>query len=172
MTLATFLFILVVIGGSALLSWPLGAALRRLMDPETPDGATRLFQKVGGAVASGDQDWRRYLLAMLAFNAVSFTITFAILALQQHLPLNPDGKEALEGSLIFNTAASFMTNTNLQHYSGEAALSLENNKLAEERLLRAAAHPRHDPRPTLLRARLVTTLEPHTSTPELLTARR
>jgi K+-transporting ATPase ATPase A chain len=45
------------------------------------------------------------------------------MALQQYLPLNPDGKEAIEGSLIFNTAASFTSNTNLQHYSGEVAMS-------------------------------------------------
>jgi K+-transporting ATPase ATPase A chain len=52
-----------------------------------------------------------------------FIVVFAILSLQQILPLNPDGKEALEPSLIFNTAASFTTNTNLQHYSGEVSLS-------------------------------------------------
>ncbi len=52
-----------------------------------------------------------------------FVVCFGILALQQHLPLNPDGKGAIEGSLIFNTAASFTSNTNLQHYSGEATMS-------------------------------------------------
>jgi K+-transporting ATPase ATPase A chain len=50
-------------------------------------------------------------------------VCFVILAMQQYLPLNPDGKETIEGSLIFNTAASFTTNTNLQHYSGEVSLS-------------------------------------------------
>jgi K+-transporting ATPase ATPase A chain len=52
-----------------------------------------------------------------------FVVGFGIMALQHLLPLNPDGQKALEGSLIFNTAASFMTNTNLQHYSGESAMS-------------------------------------------------
>ena len=45
------------------------------------------------------------------------------MALQQHLPLNPDGMGPIAGSLIFNTAASFTTNTNLQHYSGESTMS-------------------------------------------------
>jgi K+-transporting ATPase ATPase A chain len=52
-----------------------------------------------------------------------FWPVFAVLLLQSHLPLNPDQKTALEPSLAFNTAASFTTNTNLQHYSGEVSLS-------------------------------------------------
>jgi K+-transporting ATPase ATPase A chain len=60
---------------------------------------------------------------MLAFNVVMFVMSFLIMALQQYLPFNPDGKGAIEGSLIFNTAASFTSNTNLQHYSGEVSLS-------------------------------------------------
>ncbi len=60
---------------------------------------------------------------MLAFNALMFTVTFGILATQQYLPLNPDAKTALDPSMIFNTAASFTSNTNLQHYSGEVSLS-------------------------------------------------
>src|SRR5262245_51148029 len=93
------------------------------MDPDAPGAATQLFQRAGGPVTSREQDWKQYVFALLVFNAISFTVTYSILALQQYLPLNPDGKGALEGSLIFNTAVSFMTNTNLQHYSGEAAMS-------------------------------------------------
>ena len=63
------------------------------------------------------------MVAMLVFNLVMFVVTFGILALQQYLPLNPDGMGPIEGSLIFNTAASFTSNTNLQHYSGESTLS-------------------------------------------------
>jgi K+-transporting ATPase ATPase A chain len=63
------------------------------------------------------------MFALLAFNVVMFVFVFLIMAFQQHLPLNPDGKGEIEGSLIFNTAASFTTNTNLQHYSGEVAMS-------------------------------------------------
>jgi K+-transporting ATPase ATPase A chain len=63
------------------------------------------------------------VVSLLVFNGVMFVVSFAILALQQFLPLNPDGQTAIEGSLIFNTAASFTSNTNLQHYSGESTMS-------------------------------------------------
>ncbi|PRD42971.1 potassium-transporting ATPase subunit A [Phyllobacterium phragmitis] len=114
------LFVALIVGGTALISWPLGRYMAWAMDA---NAFTRLFQSIGGASTRGTQDWKQYMLAMLAFNIVMFVVCFALLALQQYLPLNPDGKGALEGSLIFNTAASFTTNTNLQHYSGEVSLS-------------------------------------------------
>lgn len=122
------IFVVLIVGGTALLSWPLGRYMKWAMDPAAPESPsaarfTRIFQSVGGGVARKPQDWKRYLTAMLVFNVVMFVVSFAILALQQYLPLNPDGKEAIEGSLIFNTAASFTSNTNLQHYSGEVSLS-------------------------------------------------
>jgi K+-transporting ATPase ATPase A chain len=122
------LFILLIVGGTAVLSWPLGRYMKWAMDPESPNTGlagrkTRAFQIAGGAFTLQQQNWKQYAISLLVFNVVSFTITFGILALQQHLPLNPDGKGALEGSLIFNTTASFTSNTNLQHYSGEASLS-------------------------------------------------
>lgn len=127
MTFNAILFILLIVGGSALLSWPLGRYMKWAMDPAAPagrgNGWTRAFQAIGGPLTLKEQNWKQYLLALLAFNVVSFTVTFLILAFQQHLPFNPDGKTELEGSLIFNTAASFVTNTNLQHYSGEVAMS-------------------------------------------------
>ena len=60
---------------------------------------------------------------MLVFNVVSFTMTFAILALQQYLPLNPDGKVAIEAARSSTPPPPSRTNTNLQHYSGEASMS-------------------------------------------------
>lgn len=122
------LFILVVIGGTALLSWPLGRYLRWAMDPAGDATGLRgrldrLFLAIGGRSLRRPQNWKRYLLSMLVFNALMFTLSFGILAFQQHLPLNPDGKGPIEPSLIFNTAASFTSNTNLQHYSGEVSLS-------------------------------------------------
>jgi K+-transporting ATPase ATPase A chain len=98
------------------------------MDPTAPLAGvagwkTRAIHFVGGPLTGQVQDWKRYVGSMLVFNAVMFVVTFGFLALQQYLPLNPDGKGAIEGSLIFNTAASFTSNTNLQHYSGEVSLS-------------------------------------------------
>lgn len=119
--------IAIIVGGTALLSIPLGRYMRWAMDPlpEAARGArwTGLFERIGGPLARREQDWKAYLLAMLVFNALMFAVTFSILALQQYLPFNPDGKTALDPSLIFNTAASFTSNTNLQHYSGEVSMS-------------------------------------------------
>ena len=128
MMIQSVLFVVLVVGGTALLSWPLGSYMKWAMDPADPSAGiagakTRSMRILAGPAAALDQDWKRYMLAMLAFNVVMFVVTYSILALQHYLPLNPDGREALEGSLIFNTAASFTSNTNLQHYSGEVSLS-------------------------------------------------
>lgn len=121
------LFVIMIIGGTALLSWPLGRYMSWAMDPGLGqgrrNGLTGLFHAIGGPVTAQEQDWKRYVVSLLGFNVVMFVVVFAVLALQQYLPLNPDGKLALEGSLIYNTAASFTSNTNLQHYSGEVSMS-------------------------------------------------
>lgn len=122
------LFVVLIVGGTALLSWPLGRYMKWAMDPDAPETGpagrfTRSFQAFGGGVTRAQQDWKQYMLAILAFNVLSFVITFAILSLQGYLPLNPDAMVAMRGDTAFNTAASFTTNTNLQHYSGEASLS-------------------------------------------------
>ncbi|MEI6692266.1 MAG: potassium-transporting ATPase subunit KdpA [Chlorobium sp.] len=120
------LFFLVLIV-PALLSWPLGLAMTRLIDP--PGGSLYgrwtegILRKTGGEAVVVEQDWKRYLISMMTFNLVMFAFVTIVLALQQWMPLNPDGKGPLEASLIFNTVASFVTNTNLQHYSGEVAMS-------------------------------------------------
>lgn len=75
------------------------------------------------AVDTGPQDWKQYTIALLLFNVAIFVIGFTVLALQPWLPLNPDNKKMLAPSMIFNTVCSFLSNTNLQHYSGEVHLS-------------------------------------------------
>ena len=72
---------------------------------------------------TGAQNWKQYALAFMVFNALTFVVGFAILSLQPYLPLNPDGKKMLAPTTIFNTVCSFLTNTNLQDYSGEVHLS-------------------------------------------------
>ncbi len=122
----SLLFVLVLIV-PAFLSWPLGLAMTLLIDPCQNSTYGRwtsgIFSKTGGLAAVEEQDWKSYLFSMLIFNIAMFAFVMTVLALQQWLPLNPDGKGPLEASLIFNTAASFVTNTNLQHYSGEASMS-------------------------------------------------
>ena len=83
----------------------------------------RLCYRVSGVDPEGEQDWKTYSLALLSFSAVSLVVLFTILMLQHLLPLNPQQLPGLEWTLAFNTAVSFVTNTNWQSYSGEAALS-------------------------------------------------
>ncbi|MCL4245752.1 MAG: potassium-transporting ATPase subunit A [Candidatus Dadabacteria bacterium] len=124
----SFLFVTIFLAIPALLSWPLGRGMTWAMDPRDPEKGfrgrfTKLFRNVCGGLIEKEQDWKKYSLSLLLFNAVMFVVVFAIMAAQQYLPLNPDGKGALEPGLIFNTAASFTSNTNLQHYSGEVSMS-------------------------------------------------
>jgi len=122
--LPDFLFVALLLGGTALLSWPLGRYMRWAMDPAGKrDGLTKLFQDIAGPQARNQQGWKSYALTMLIFNAVMFAAVFTLLGLQQYLPLNPDGMGRISLDLLFNTAVSFTTNTNLQHYSGESTFS-------------------------------------------------
>jgi potassium-transporting ATPase potassium-binding subunit len=124
----SILFVIGIFLVPALLSWPLAKAMTWAMNPVENTGRFRqgiesVFQKIGGKIVVENQNWKHYSLSMLLFNAIMFLIVYTILAMQQTLPLNPDSKGALEPSLIFNTVASFTSNTNLQHYSGEASMS-------------------------------------------------
>ncbi|MGH2270843.1 potassium-transporting ATPase subunit KdpA [Anaerohalosphaeraceae bacterium U12dextr] len=124
----SIVFITFILGIAVLLSWPLGRAMTWAMNPGDKvggfrGGAERLFEKAAGKVIARAQTWKEYVLSMLLFNGFMFIIVFVILAMQQVLPLNPDGKGALSPDLIFHTVASFTSNTNLQHYSGEVSLS-------------------------------------------------
>ncbi|MCC6578991.1 MAG: potassium-transporting ATPase subunit A [Phycisphaeraceae bacterium] len=116
-----------ILGLTLLLAWPLGWTLRWAMDPVSPgagrQACERWFVRCLGRFAGVEQNWKQYLLSMLVFNLAMYVLVYVILTTQHALPLNPDGKEAMEPALAFNTAASFTTNTNLQHYSGEQSLS-------------------------------------------------
>ncbi|MGY3299714.1 K+-transporting ATPase ATPase A chain [Pseudomonas sp. TE6288] len=79
--------------------------------------------RVAGVRADQEQSWKQYTLALLAFNLAGFLMVFGVLQLQGSLPLNPQHLPGQEWSLAFNTAVSFMTNTNWQAYSGEASVS-------------------------------------------------
>ncbi|CDF83197.1 Potassium-transporting ATPase A chain [Pseudomonas knackmussii B13] len=83
----------------------------------------RMIYRVCGVDPQAEQNWKTYTLALLAFNLVGLAVLFAILVGQGALPLNPQHMPGLEWTLAFNTAVSFVTNTNWQAYSGEASLS-------------------------------------------------
>ncbi|MBB1519762.1 potassium-transporting ATPase subunit KdpA [Aquipseudomonas guryensis] len=95
---------------------------RTLLSPVL-EPVERLCYRLAGIDSQAEQDWKTYSLALLAFTLVSLLALFSILLLQGMLPLNPQGFAGLEWTLAFNTAVSFVTNTNWQAYSGEAALS-------------------------------------------------
>ena len=79
--------------------------------------------RLSGIDPKVEQNWKTYLFALLAFNLAGFVLLFAMLLGQGSLPLNPQQLPGMEWSLAFNTAMSFVTNTNWQSYSGEASLS-------------------------------------------------
>lgn len=127
MNMNSLIFASLVVGVSIALSWPLGRYMTWLMKPPADELARDRIRRtsllLAGRVAGRDQDWKAYAKSMLLFNAAMFLIVFSLLSLQQWLPLNPDQKGPIEPSLAFHTAASFTSNTNLQHYSGEVSLS-------------------------------------------------
>jgi K+-transporting ATPase ATPase A chain len=95
---------------------------RTLLDPVLMP-IERLVLRVTGVDPNAQQDWKQYSVSLLISNVFMWLATWAIVTLQQYLPLNPDGIANMEPTLAFNTISSFTTNTNLQHYSGETGLS-------------------------------------------------
>lgn len=83
----------------------------------------RGLYRLAGTGEREDQSWVGYAGAMLVFNLLGFLALYAILRLQDHLPLNPAGMAAVPPDLAFNTAVSFVTNTNWQNYAGEGTMS-------------------------------------------------
>ena len=111
------------------IGWPLGVFMSRVWNGERTflDPVMRpveaLFYTACGVDPKKSQSWHAYALALLAFNLVGFFLVYAVLRLQGVLPLNPQGFPGLSGHLSFNTAFSFVTNTNWQSYAGEATMS-------------------------------------------------
>ncbi|TAM48391.1 MAG: potassium-transporting ATPase subunit KdpA [Acidobacteria bacterium] len=83
----------------------------------------RFLYRIAGVKADDEMDWKRYALAMLLFNFVGFLLLYALQRLQGGLPLNPARLPSVGPDLSFNTAISFVTNTNWQSYSGEQTMS-------------------------------------------------
>ncbi|KSB91520.1 ATPase [Caulobacter vibrioides] len=111
------------------LGWPLGVYMSRVwngertwLDPVLAP-VERLFYAAGGIDPRKGQSWIGYAGALLAFNAVGFFLVYGVLRLQGVLPLNPQGFAGLSPHLAFNTAVSFVTNTNWQSYGGETTMS-------------------------------------------------
>ncbi|PWW04805.1 K+-transporting ATPase ATPase A chain [Paenibacillus cellulosilyticus] len=121
--------IAVVLVVLVLLVKPLGTYVYNVFSNE-PNRTDRIFGPVErwiyrliGLRNREGMTWKKYAITLLLTNAALAFISYLILRIQSILPLNPNGVGAMEETLSFNTVISFITNTNLQHYSGESSLS-------------------------------------------------
>jgi K+-transporting ATPase ATPase A chain len=120
------LYVLVLI----LITKPLGIYLVQVLDT---NGKTfldpvlrpleRITYRIFGIDPSKEQSWIGYSISVLGYSLVGTLFTYLILRFQNFLPLNPQGQAGVTDHLAFNTALSFMTNTNWQSYSGESTMS-------------------------------------------------
>ncbi|MER8581377.1 potassium-transporting ATPase subunit KdpA [Mesorhizobium sp. M0189] len=129
MTINGWLQILVYCGIVVLLAKPLGGYMHRVFSGErtflSPILAPleRGLYRMSGTSEREEQHWTSYAAALLFFNLAGFLVLYFLQRLQGGLPYNPGGMTAVEPGLAFNTAASFMTNTNWQNYGGESTMS-------------------------------------------------
>ncbi|WP_030924401.1 potassium-transporting ATPase subunit KdpA [Streptomyces sp. NRRL B-24720] len=120
-TLAGWLQVLALVVALGLSFRPLGGYIARVLTTDHHWAAERLIYRAGGVNADADQKWSVYLRSILAFSAVSVLFLYAFLRLQNHLLLSL-GMKPVSTDQSFNTAASFVTNTNWQSYSGESTM--------------------------------------------------
>src|ERR1700722_10336023 len=85
--------------------------------------AERPVYRMLGTSPEKEQNWKRYATSLVIFSAVAMGVTYLVLRIQGSLPLNPQGLGAVHQALSWNTAASFLTNTNWQNYGGESTMS-------------------------------------------------
>jgi potassium-transporting ATPase potassium-binding subunit len=126
--LVFFMFVL------AALAYPLGIYMARIADATPVGGPVGRFERFiyrAAAVDAGqDMAWTRYAVAILLFNALGAVAVYSLQRLQLWLPLNPQGMANVTADSAFNTAVSFVTNTNWQGYAGESTMSYLTQMLA------------------------------------------
>ncbi len=112
-----------------LLAWPLGRWLAAVAEGRLPRwmaplvAAEQGLYRLAGVDTSAGMGWRHYATALIAFNALGVVVVYALQRLQGVLPFNPAGLAGVSPDSAFNTAISFVSNTNWQGYSGEATMS-------------------------------------------------
>ncbi len=119
--LAAGLQIFLVVAALALVHVPLGDYMARVFTPVRHNRVERGLYRTLRIDASADQRWTTYLVSVLAFSVVSIAVLWGLLSIQSWLPF-PNGTPNMPAAQGFNTAVSFVTNTNWQSYSGESAL--------------------------------------------------
>lgn len=121
--------IALTLGLAVVLGWPIGVYMSRVWNGERTwlDPVLKpvegLFYRAAGVDPTRSQGWLGYAGALLAFNLAGFILLYAMLRLQGVLPMNPQGFDGVSPHLAFNTAVSFVTNTNWQSYGGETTMS-------------------------------------------------
>ncbi len=114
---------------SILLAIPLGRYIAKVYEGKhtwldavmTP--VDKLFYSLGGIHPEREMNWKQHLTALLTLNLVWCVLSMLVLMNMGSLPLNPDANPSMSADLAFNTTISFVSNTNLQHYSGESGVS-------------------------------------------------
>ena len=128
--LVVFLLVLAVV------AWPMGKWLAAVADGRLPRwlapirGIENGLYKLAGVDAGASMGWKPYALGLLAFNVLGVIAVYALQRLQGVLPLNPQGMAAVSPDSSFNTAISFVTNTDWQGYGGESTMSYLTQMLA------------------------------------------
>ncbi|KML10801.1 potassium ABC transporter ATPase [Bacillus safensis] len=122
---------LLIIG---LLVKPVGIYLEKVFNYEETrlnlGPVERVIYRLIGVDEKEHMGWKKYVFAVLLSNFIMMILMYGVFRLQKYLPLNPDGIENMSPGLAFNTAASFITNTNWQAYSGENSLSYLSQMIA------------------------------------------
>lgn len=119
LTLIIYLILVIPVGRYL---YHIAAGKRTFADPVF-DRVDGVIYQLGGVDPRKGMNWKQYALALVGTNAAMVAIGYVILRVQSIPLFNPNGIEGMEPTLAFNTIISFMTNTNLQHYSGESGLS-------------------------------------------------
>jgi K+-transporting ATPase ATPase A chain len=136
MNTQAWILLVAYLGVLLLLAWPLGKWLVAVADGRLPrwmaplEAAERGLYRLAGVDASAGMGWRQYALALIVFNFLGVLAVYALQRLQGVLPLNPAGMAGVSADSSFNTAVSFVTNTNWQGYAGEATMSYLTQMLA------------------------------------------
>lgn len=126
MTNAAWSQLLLYLAILLLLSWPLGIWIARLSTGALPKWMLNIeapLYRLAGTAPGTSMPWLHYALALIAFNALGAGALYAMQRLQGLLPLNPAALSAVSPDSAFNTAISFVTNTNWQGYAGESTMS-------------------------------------------------
>ena len=112
-----------------LMAIPLGRYIGKIFNDEKTwldkilNPVDKVFYKLSGVNIDRSMNWKEHLVALLVINLFWFLISMFVLTNMSWLPLNPDSNPSMSADLAFNTTISFISNTNLQHYSGETGLS-------------------------------------------------